>query len=101
MKKFTIRYELEVTLTEKDLFPDGTEGLGEINADKVKKLIASSGGMENVIKDWNLAQDGELEVEEESDKGITATSPEFKKILENAPPWDGLIPSGWREKTVK
>jgi len=28
--------------------------------------------------------------------GITATSPEFKKILDNAPPWDGPLPSGWR-----
>lgn len=96
MKKFTIRYELEVTLTEKDLFPDGTEGLGEITAEKVKKLIAASGGMEHVIKDWNLAQDGELEVEEEDEGTITVTSPEFKKILENAPPWNGPTPSNWR-----
>jgi hypothetical protein len=28
--------------------------------------------------------------------GITATSPEFKKILENAPPWDGSLPRHWR-----
>jgi hypothetical protein len=29
-------------------------------------------------------------------KGITATSPEFKKVLDNAPPWDGPLPSRWR-----
>ena len=27
--------------------------------------------------------------------GITATSPEFKTILENAKPWDSSLPSRW------
>lgn len=30
------------------------------------------------------------------EEGITATSPEFKKILENAMPWNGPLPGGWR-----
>jgi hypothetical protein len=61
--------------------------------------------MKKVIKDWNLESCGDLEVyleqvleanDQEDDKGITATSPEFKKVLENAPPWDGSLPSHWR-----
>ena len=105
MKRFTIHYELTVTLSEDEIYPDGTEGLGEITADKVYQLIEASGGMKKVIKDWNLESCGDLEVyleqvleanDQEDDKGITATSPEFKKVLDNAPPWDGSLPSHWR-----
>ena len=65
MKNFTIHYELVVTLSEDDLFPDGKEGLGEITADKVHQLIHSSGGMNRIINDWNLDDFGDLEVYEE------------------------------------
>jgi hypothetical protein len=34
MKKFLIRYELILTMTEKELYPDGTDGLGEITPDR-------------------------------------------------------------------
>lgn len=65
MKHFTIHYELTVTLSEDEIYPDGTEGLGEITADKVYQLIEASGGMKRVIKDWNLDENGYLEVYEE------------------------------------
>jgi hypothetical protein len=68
MKNFTIHYELMVTLSEDDLFPDGKEGLGEITADKVHQLIRSSGGMKRIINDWNLDDFGDLEVYEERNK---------------------------------
>jgi len=64
MKHFTIHYKLTVTLSEDELYPDGTEGLGEITADKVYDLIKASGGMKQVIKDWNLESCGALEVYE-------------------------------------
>lgn len=35
---------------------------------------------------------------EQEETGIVVSSPEFQKILENAPPWNGPLPSGWREK---
>lgn len=62
MKTFTIHYELVVDLTERELYPDGTDGIGEITVEKVKALIQSSGGMENVIKDWYLYPEGVLTV---------------------------------------
>jgi hypothetical protein len=68
MKNFTIHYELMVTLSEDDLFPDGKEGLGEITADKVHQLIRSSGGMKRIINDWTLDDFGDLEVYEERNK---------------------------------
>ena len=68
MKHFTIHYELTVTLSENEIYPDGTEGLGEITADKVHQLIRSSGGMKRIINDWNLDDFGDLEVYEERNK---------------------------------
>jgi len=64
MKYFQIHYELTVTLSEDELYPDGTEGLGEITADRVYELIEASGGMKKVIKDRNLESCGALEVYE-------------------------------------
>lgn len=54
MKKFLIRYELILTMTEKELYPDGTDGLGEITPETVKDLIEAHGGMGTVINDWHL-----------------------------------------------
>lgn len=56
MKYFKIHYELTVTLSEDELYPDGTQGLGEITADKVYELINRSGGMKKVINDWSLEE---------------------------------------------
>ena len=64
MKTFTIRYELNVDLTENELYPDGTDGVGEITAEKVKSLIKHSGGMQRVINDWYLYPEGVLTVTE-------------------------------------
>ena len=64
MKTFTIHYELEVELTENQLFPDGTDGVGEITAEKVEALIESAGGMEKVVHDWHLYPEGVLTVTE-------------------------------------
>lgn len=66
MKTFTIRYELEVELTENELYPDanGSDELGEITVEKVKSLIKRSGGMQRVINDWYLYPEGILTVTE-------------------------------------
>jgi len=64
MKTFTIHYELEVDLTENELYPDGTDGFGEITVEKVKSLIKRSGGMQRVINDWYLYPEGVLTVTE-------------------------------------
>jgi hypothetical protein len=64
MKYFKIHYELTVTLSEDELYPDGTQGLGEITADKVYELINRSGGMKKVINDWSLDSHGVVEVYE-------------------------------------
>ena len=66
MKYFKIHYELTVTLSEDELYPDGTQGLGEITADKVYKLINRSGRMKKVINDWNLDSYEIVEVYETS-----------------------------------
>jgi hypothetical protein len=66
MKYFKIHYELTVTLSEDELYPDGTQGLGEITADKVYELINRSGRMKKVINDWNLDSYEVVEVYETS-----------------------------------
>lgn len=64
MKTFTIRYELNIDLTENELYPDGTDGVGEVTPKKVAALIQSSGGMQRVINDWYLYPEGVLTVTE-------------------------------------
>lgn len=62
MKKFSISYLLQVEMTEEDIYPDGVEG--EVTPKRVAALIEASGGMKEVIKDWNLYPHGYLTVYE-------------------------------------
>lgn len=66
MKTFTIHYELEIELTEDQLYPDvnSSDELGEITVEEVKSLIKRSGGMQRVINDWYLYPEGVLTVTE-------------------------------------
>jgi hypothetical protein len=47
-------------MTEEDIYPDGVEG--EVTPKRVAALIEASGGMKEVIKDWNLYPHGYLTV---------------------------------------
>ena len=62
VKNFTIHYEVDITLTEKELFPDGSTE--EITVDKVKALIEKSGGFRKVLNDWYLYPYGHLTITE-------------------------------------
>lgn len=53
MKKFRIIYELSSTLTEKQLWPDG-DGPKNPTIEDVENLIEDSGGIIQVIDEWNL-----------------------------------------------
>lgn len=64
MKTFTIHYELTVDLSERELYPDGTDGIEEITPEKVTELIQSSGGMKTILREWDLYPYGELTVTE-------------------------------------
>lgn len=62
-KSFSINYTLDVILDTKELWPD-SNGPANPTEEDVELLIQKSGGIEKILSDWNLAQDGTLTVTE-------------------------------------
>lgn len=62
-KRFAINYTLDVILDTKELWPN-SDGPANPTEEDVELLIKKCGGIEKVIVDWNLVQDGDLTVTE-------------------------------------
>lgn len=67
MKKFRITYELDVVLTQAEIWPDG-DGPSEPTVENLVGKITRSGGFRKVFTDWNLDLNPQFRVEEVEEK---------------------------------
>jgi len=79
-------------------FSDEISALSRDFYHSVQNDIVGANELEYTLEEWIplFVEFVQKRMNEGKKKGITATSPEFKKVLENAPPWDGSLPSHWR-----
>jgi hypothetical protein len=61
MKKFVFRVNVEVVLTEDDLWPD-RDGPEDPTEHHVRQLIKEEGGIVSVLHDWTLESDIDWDV---------------------------------------
>jgi hypothetical protein len=87
MKRFRISIDIESVLSVEQLWPDG-DAPENPTADDVKALIDKCGGID-IIEDWNLADDFDIDVTAVDDARLDALRDKLKAMAEAGEKTDG------------